>query len=82
LSDLLARNRQIERALAEASIALEYNPRSIHALGHLAHVAQLAQEFDLADRSLRRALEIEPGNEGLRRRLEMMQARANQAIAS
>lgn len=81
LSDLFARDGQLDEALAEVSTAVRHHPDSVHALGHLAHIAQLRGEFDRADETLRRAIEIEPRNENLRRRLASLRARGGQVVA-
>jgi tetratricopeptide (TPR) repeat protein len=58
LSDLYARGGQLNEALTEARIAVEYHPTDVHALGHLAHIEAVRGEFDQADQTLRRALEV------------------------
>ncbi len=82
LSDLLARDGRLDEALAEAGLAVQYHPNSVHALGHLAHVAQLRGEFARAEATLRRALEIDPREAGLLRRMASLQARAQPVVAA
>ncbi len=82
LSDLLARDGRLDEALAEAGLAVQYHPNSVHALGHLAHVAQLRGEYARAEATLRRALEIDPREAGLLRRMASLQARGQPVVAA
>jgi tetratricopeptide (TPR) repeat protein len=75
LSDLLARAGRLDEALEEASIVVGYHPKSMQALGQLAHIAELRGEFERANEVLLRALEVEPRNDYLLRRLGTLQAR-------
>jgi tetratricopeptide (TPR) repeat protein len=81
LSDLLARLGRLDEALAEASIVTEGHPASVPALGQLAYIAELRGEFEQAEATLRRALEIEPRNDNLLRRAASLRARAGQNVA-
>jgi BMFP domain-containing protein YqiC len=47
----------------------------MQALGQLAHIAELRGEFERANEVLLRALEVEPRNDYLLRRLGTLQAR-------
>jgi tetratricopeptide (TPR) repeat protein len=81
LSDLFARDKQLDEALAEASIAVECHPNSGHALGHLAHVMELRGDFDPAEETLRFALTVEPLNEYLLRRMASLRNRVSRIRA-
>jgi tetratricopeptide (TPR) repeat protein len=75
LSDLFARGGRWNDALTEARLAVEDFPNSAHALGHLAHIVDTMGDFDAAEPLMRRALAIEPQNDHLRHRFEVMQRR-------
>lgn len=80
LSDLLARQGRREEALAEARFAAERFPESAQAVGHFAHVLQLVGELEVSERTYRRAMEIEPTNDHLRRQLSFVQERRRQMV--
>jgi Flp pilus assembly protein TadD len=81
LSDLLARGGDLEGALIEADLAVQYNPNSVLALGQLAQVRERRQEFDQADETLRRALAIDPRNDSLLGRLASLRTRGAAAVS-
>jgi tetratricopeptide (TPR) repeat protein len=82
LSDILAMLGRREDALVEAKIAVEQQPNSAHALGHLAHVTQLLGNFGLSEKIYRRAVELAPESEHLRQQLDYVGQRRAQDVAA